>query len=429
MQLVSILTIIALAAASQDLMEAKTAEEVLAEAERYTVEVEVINAIGLNLDEGGNSTGTGFLVDKERGWLITNAHVATRSPASIEISFNDEKPIEARRIHVDPVIDLAVLEIQASRIPHTALDAPLACEALPAKGAAVLAYGHPKGLKYTGSRGIISGFTDRYLPHSYLMTDAQIDNGSSGGPLIRTDDGRVVGINTASTESEKLSVSFAEPMPAVCRILELLRSGKDAGARHLNIGLARIGGDPLPIVAATYDKQSALKAGDLITHVEESGPINNYADLLDLLRGSGETAMITVERENKSLVVPVRTHKVPDPLVAKAVDIAGLVISEAWFVDEPLVSNSYSLRVHFIDYSRAAGNTEAQISSRVVSVDGKEFSSSEALYHYLNGKTDDHEALIVLRTQTLSDLEYFAYDIIELPVSDVRLLHGGGKAQ
>ena len=138
--------------------------------------------------------------------------------------------------------------------------------------------------------------------------------------------------------------------------------------------------------------------------------------------------MITVERENKSLVVPVRTHKVPDPLEAKAVDIAGLVISEAWFVDEPLVSNSYSLRVHFIDYSRAAGNTEAEISSRVVSVDGKEFSSSEALYHYLNGKADDHEALIVLRTQTLSDLEYFAYDIIELPVSDVRLLQSGGKA-
>ena len=156
-------------------------------------EVEVTNRVGLHLDEGGDTSGTGFLIDKDRGWIITNAHVATRSPASIEISFKGQPAVSAKRIHIDPVIDLAILQVEDSKIPENAIAASLACADLPRSGAAVLAYGHPMGFKFTGSRGIVSGYTDKYPPSHYLMTDAQIDNGSSGGPLIRVSDGMVVG--------------------------------------------------------------------------------------------------------------------------------------------------------------------------------------------------------------------------------------------
>ncbi len=64
-------------------------EEILRNAALYTVKVKTLGDIGLNKDEGGSSTGTGFLIDRKRGWILTNAHVATRSPAKIEVSFKD----------------------------------------------------------------------------------------------------------------------------------------------------------------------------------------------------------------------------------------------------------------------------------------------------------------------------------------------------
>ncbi len=62
-------------------------EEILATASRYTVKVQTLNHLGFNQDEGGSLDGTGFLIDRKRGWILTNAHVATRSPSEITVSF------------------------------------------------------------------------------------------------------------------------------------------------------------------------------------------------------------------------------------------------------------------------------------------------------------------------------------------------------
>ena len=64
---------------------APTPEQILADASRYTVKIQVLTEIGLNQDNGGAAMGTGFLIDKKRGWLLTNAHVATRSPSTIKV--------------------------------------------------------------------------------------------------------------------------------------------------------------------------------------------------------------------------------------------------------------------------------------------------------------------------------------------------------
>lgn len=134
-----------------------TPEQVLADAARYTVKVQVQNEIAFNQDGGGAMTGTGFLIDRQRGWVLTNAHVATRSPSIVKVSFKGGKQIVAKRIHVDPLIDLAVLAVPTKSIPDNALEAPLACESTPTSGTSVLAYGHPWKLSYTATRGIVSG--------------------------------------------------------------------------------------------------------------------------------------------------------------------------------------------------------------------------------------------------------------------------------
>lgn len=209
-------------------------EEILADAQRYTVKIQVQNEIAFNQDEAGSASGTGFLIDRERGWLLTNAHVATRSPSVVKVSFKGGQPIVAKRIHVDPIIDLAVLAIPVSAIPETAAEAPLACESTPVAGTSVMAFGHPWGMSYTASRGIVSGLAWFY-PSLMIQTDAVINSGNSGGPLISLVDGRVIGINTSTYQPDEgeggTAISLAEPMHSVCRIVELLRKGADSDVR------------------------------------------------------------------------------------------------------------------------------------------------------------------------------------------------------
>ncbi|MCZ8368846.1 MAG: trypsin-like peptidase domain-containing protein [Porphyrobacter sp.] len=179
-----------------------TAEYVLAEASRYTVKIQVQNEIALNQDQPGSASGTGFLIDRQRGWLLTNAHVATRSPATIKVQFKDGKQlIAAKRIHVDPLMDLAILEIPTASVPIGATEADLACDQMPVAGTSVLAFGHPWGLSFTASRGIVSGLAWFY-PNQMIQTDAAINSGNSGGPLISLTDGRVIGINTSTYQPE-----------------------------------------------------------------------------------------------------------------------------------------------------------------------------------------------------------------------------------
>ncbi len=197
-------------------------EAILRDAALYTVKVKTLGDIGLNKDEGGSSTGTGFLIDRKRGWLLTNAHVATRSPAKIEVSFKDGASIAAKRIHVDAYIDMAVLQIPVSNIPNAAIEAKLSCGDLPSPGTPVLAYGHPWSIPYTATRWIVSGVSWFY-PHEHVQTDALINSGNSGGPLINASNGQVVGINTATysdkNDANASAVSLAEPMPAICRVI------------------------------------------------------------------------------------------------------------------------------------------------------------------------------------------------------------------
>ena len=248
-----------------------TPEQILADASRYTVKVQVLNEIALNQDDGGASMGTGFLVDKKRGWLLTNAHVATRSPSTIKVSFRNGDEFESKRIHVDPLIDLAVLVIPTDKIPSDAVEASLACGSVPAAGTSVLAYGHPWGMSYTASRGIVAGLTWIY-PSQLIQTDAVINSGNSGGPLISLNDGRVVGINTATYQPEDkdergTAISLAEPMPGICKIIDLLKGGKDTKLRLLPIAVATAGDDLRPRVAKAFHSGLQFQAGDIITAV------------------------------------------------------------------------------------------------------------------------------------------------------------------
>ncbi|WRH77260.1 MAG: trypsin-like peptidase domain-containing protein [Sphingobium sp.] len=393
-------------------------EQILAEASRYTVKIEVLNEIALNQDTGGSAFGAGFLVDRARGWIVTNAHVATRSPSTLRVAFRGEAAIEAKRIHIDAAKDLAVLAIDPADIPSTAIQAVLACDAVPSPGASLLAFGHPWGLSYTASRGILSGLAWFY-PNQLIQTDAAINTGNSGGPLINLADGRVIGVNTATYQPDTASgtstaIGLAEPIPSICTILDLLKVGGDARLRLLPVAIATAGEDLRPRVADVFDNKSGLKNGDIILRANGGKDLETYADLLTSLRGAGNVTNITVDRKGKVLDVTSPVSIVPDALKARAINFSGLIISEPWKLDDFEVNPKRNLVIDWYENGEEGVLAGAQVSDYIVSVDGQSFEKVDALYSYLDSVSSDQTVEIILRRASLAPEVHREYHHIEL---------------
>lgn len=394
-------------------------EEVLAEASRYTVKIQVQNEIALNQDQPGSASGTGFLIDRQRGWLLTNAHVATRSPATIKVQFKDGKQlIAAKRIHVDPLMDLAILEIPTASVPANATEAELACDQMPVAGTSVLAFGHPWGLSFTASRGIVSGLAWFY-PNQMIQTDAAINSGNSGGPLISLTDGRVIGINTSTYQPEEegagaTAIGLAETIPAVCRIVDLLRAGTDTALRMPPFAVAVSGDDLRPRVAKVFDAGLGFRSGDIVTMVNGTVPVETLPDLLSGLRGVVGEAIITVERNGKIVDVRSPVRIMPDPLKVQAINLSGLIIAEPWRVDDYEVNPQRNLGVDYIEWGRDAEFTDAKPYDHIVSVDGQQFQSVKSLYAYLERLPKDAIVELMLKRETSSSDFHREYRHISL---------------
>jgi serine protease Do len=417
-QLRSVLPLFIVLLAQVSNSKAAEPEQILAEAAGYTVKVQVLTQIALNVDDSGTSSGTGFLIDRERGWLLTNAHVATRSPSLIQVSFQDGNQIDAQRIHVDSYIDLAVLAIPPTSIPKSATEASLACDALPAPGTSVLAYGHPWGLSYTATRGIVSGLSWFY-PSQLIQTDAVINSGNSGGPLISLTDGSVIGINTAtyspgSEDNGSTAISLAEPMPAICHLVNLLKQGVDTRLRLLPVAIATSGDDLRPRVADVFSNESDLAPGDIILKVNAGNPINNFPELLSALRGQIEAVQLTVERDGDTLDVRSSIRVLPDPLSVRAINLSGLIIAESWRLDDFEANPEQNLLVHWYEWDKAAALTDVELLDYIVSVDGRKYTSVDALYSYLETLPADALIDIILKRASTGDEFYREYLHISL---------------
>ena len=136
--------------------------------------------------------GSGFIISQD-GVILTNAHVVDGAD-EITVRLSDQREYTAELIGADERSDVAVLKIDAERLPAVTLGNSAALEV----GEWVLAIGSPFGLDYTATQGIVSALgrslpSDNYVP--FIQTDVAVNPGNSGGPLLNTK-GQVVGINS-----------------------------------------------------------------------------------------------------------------------------------------------------------------------------------------------------------------------------------------
>lgn len=166
------------------------------------------------------SLGSGVIVSAE-GHVLTNHHVIGESP-EIAIQLSDGRSLAAQVIGTDPQVDIAVLKINAPKLEAL----PLANSDDVRVGQLVFAIGNPFGLQETVTAGIISAKGRRNVTDSnveFLQTDAAVNHGNSGGPLINLR-GEIIGINTAifsrAEDGGWMGISFAVPSNVARRALE-----------------------------------------------------------------------------------------------------------------------------------------------------------------------------------------------------------------
>jgi serine protease Do len=166
-----------------------------------------------------SSMGSGVLVRAD-GLLLTNAHVV-KEALEIRIKLPDGRSFRADVLKLDEDVDLAVLRVDGSDLPHIALGDEAALEV----GQWVLAIGNPFGLEQTVTAGVVSAVRRRGLGvtrrEDFIQTDAAINPGNSGGPLVDLK-GKVVGINTAiyTRTGGYQGIGFAIPASLAREILD-----------------------------------------------------------------------------------------------------------------------------------------------------------------------------------------------------------------
>jgi S1-C subfamily serine protease len=304
---------------------------------------------GFEQQETQRALGSGFVIDKA-GHIVTNYHVV-QGARSVEVSFSNRDSMKARIVGTDPSTDIAVLKVDAPSSALTPL--PLASPSNVVRvGDSVVAIGNPFGLERSVSAGIVSALQRQIqAPNAYsidhvIQTDAAINHGNSGGPLLNAR-GEVIGVNsqieTGSSDPNggNVGVGFAIPVNTVRDVAaQIIRTGK---VEHAFLGIAGQGIDKqvadlfhLPVsrgvlVARVTPGSGAAKAGlrggsaqavvsgesyqlggDLIVKAD-GVTIGSLARLRDVIaqKKPGDTLKLEVYRGTKKMTIDVELGRLP----------------------------------------------------------------------------------------------------------------------
>jgi S1-C subfamily serine protease len=211
-------------------------------------------------------SGSGFVFAAD-GLILTNSHVVS-GRSNIRVTLSDGRSCEADLVGDDPDTDLAVLRITADRL----IAASFGNSTMLLPGQLVVAIGNPFGFQHTVTAGIVSALgrslrsRSGRLMENIIQTDAALNPGNSGGPLV-TSDGVIVGVNTAIIMGGQ-GIAFAVPINTATRVVSaLLRDGR---VRRGVLGISGQTADIPRRVALAH--RLTTEHGVLVTDVHPSTP-------------------------------------------------------------------------------------------------------------------------------------------------------------
>jgi serine protease Do len=269
------------------------------------------------------SLGTGFIIDSE-GFILTNNHVVENTD-EIKVKFDDGKEFEAKIVGRDPKTDLALIRIDTDG----KLEAlPLGDSEKLEVGDWVVAIGNPFGLGNTVTAGIVSAKYRNIGAGAYdnfIQTDASINPGSSGGPLLNTS-GEVIGINSAifSRSGGNIGIGFAIPINMAKDIIPQLKTKGKVVRGWLGVMVQQItpelkeklglkDEEGALVADVTKDgpaEKAGIKRGDVITAFGKN-KIHKMKELPLVVASTpvGKTIPVTVIRDGKQKTIKVKIEE------------------------------------------------------------------------------------------------------------------------
>ena len=397
-------------------------ERILDQANKYTVKIYNSTDTPFLEDTYNPSAGSGFLIDKANGIIITNAHVASYSPALNRVNFKYSNPVQSKQAYIDTELDLALLKIDPKLIPNNAVEAKLHCKNDYKQGQSVVAFGHPAGKDFTITRGIISAVRFESDFFESIQTDAAINRGNSGGALIDVKTGLVVGINSfGATENQGLN--FALPSYTVCKVVDLFKNKKDPSPLNFNVIFAnnKEQGKFLK-VSEVLTSDNQLKVGDEIIQID-GVKIENPTQLSHETRGkTNVTLKIIRDTKEQELKLNLKskgsvTERVG--LIFSNVIVSDKASSTRLAINQMMANPKGNLVVQNLRSGPASGKLRKF--DVLIYIDGKEFKTVQGLHDYLK---DKKEIEVFFRRPDLNEQEKVTfrdlYDKIE--VKDVKML-------
>jgi serine protease Do len=267
-------------------------------------------------------TGTGFIIDPD-GYILTNHHVI-EGAERVTVRLADGRNLRAERIGSDPDTDIALIKVTSPRpLSHAVLGDSDSLRV----GDWVLAIGNPLAYEHTVTVGVVS-FIGRKLFDSsldrYIQTDAAINFGNSGGPLINSR-GEVIGIN-AAISSRASNIGFAVPINQASLILPQLREMGRVSRGYIGVALRDVDADlqrslglssssgalVQDVTAGSPGARAGLRPYDLIVAVDGKQVVRND-ELIQIVsaRQPGTSAMLQIVRDGRALNVPVKLAERP----------------------------------------------------------------------------------------------------------------------
>ena len=289
----------------------------------------VVGITAMVPDGSGYFWGTGIILTED-GYIVTNTHILDGTD-SVTVTLWDDRELEAKLVGADNVSDLAVLKVEAEGLTPAEF-----CGTAVSVGDAVAALGNPLGeeLRGTLTDGIISAINRdvSYNSHSMtlLQTNAAINEGNSGGPLLNMY-GQVVGITNmkmmgTSAYSAIEGIGFAIPTSTIQEVVnQLLRNGRVTGRAAIGVTIGPIPEDAaaaysLPdglygvsVAEGSDAAAKGLAEGDVITAIDGQG-VTTTAQVGEIIAGLevGDTITMTVYRNGETFDVEVALVETSD---------------------------------------------------------------------------------------------------------------------
>jgi S1-C subfamily serine protease len=410
------------AVASCAVHAAPGAEAIFAEARQHTAYIETRIETPFIEDDQGSSFGAGFVIDSERRWLLTNAHVSGRSPAHITAMFAGQPAVKAWPVYIDPYLDLAVLQFaDGFESPRAAR---MECSTPPGIGHAVGAFGHPNGLKFSGTRGVISGRTYRFGA-DWLQTDAPINGGNSGGPLISLETGRVVGLNTATlNDSDSQNANFAVLAAQACRVVELLKRGGDPRPANLGVSFFREGDEDSLRIAQVYSSGAAagLRRGDVILGIADVEEVpTSEGELIHLLRGRADVKL-EIRRAGRTMALDTRFPALPMPLERHGINVSGALLAPSNQIDIERLPSASAVMVHAVTKGSAAEMARLKPYDHLVAVAGESVTTIEDVRAVIRAHADEGMLVFEFLRPSGTDTRLTVDVLARLPVDALKVV-------